>query len=58
MPTTVTQARDGKVSSHDIDWNGPSGALFWLVMASGIVLLIAFTTTGWYIKGQYHEGLW
>lgn len=58
MPTTVTQARGMDITTHCIDWNGISGAIFWITISSCIICILGFATTGWHIQGDIHQGLW
>ncbi len=58
MPTTVTQATPTSVATHHIDWQGLAGAIFWLVLASLVLFVIGFSTTGWKVEDKIHTGLW
>lgn len=46
------------VTVHEISFRGLAGTIF-ILLALGVVLfVIGFSTTGWSINGDVHEGLW
>ncbi|ELU10497.1 hypothetical protein CAPTEDRAFT_200812 [Capitella teleta] len=46
------------VTVHEISFRGLAGTIFILLAMSVILFVIGFSTTGWSIDNDNHEGLW